>query len=154
MIQLLTLLLSFLLLGTSCDNETKRSRGGTRNNNTMARDAQPMRDVNDIPDILDTVIRDAETPDQGLGMYPDGGSVFRQTSPVNIDWVYSGPANLYFSRTEITVAQFDACLEAGRCMSANINPTTRNPDCNFGRAGYIDHPINCINWQGADEFCK
>ena len=113
-----------------------------------------MLDAYDGRDISDGGVSDADSPDQGSAIYPDGGSVFTQSAPVQLEWVYSGPAILYFTRTEITVAQYDVCVSAGACTSSNNLTTMSNPDCNYRRAGYTDHPVNCINWHGATEFCE
>ena len=54
------------------------------------------------------------------------------------------------ARTEVTVAQYRACLEApAGCTSA--------PDagdaCNWGGKDTQDHPVNCVDWYQARAFC-
>lgn len=51
-------------------------------------------------------------------------------------------------RTEVTVGQYSACVEAGACSA----PNTRN-DCNFGASGRRDHPVNCVDWEQARAYC-
>ena len=77
--------------------------------------------------------------------------VFVQTSPVAMNWVYSGPASLYFNQTEVTVAQYEACVAAGSCTSTNHDDTSSS--CNYGNTSRSDHPMNCVNWYGAGEYC-
>ena len=89
-------------------------------------------------------------PAMDAGVSSDAG-VFVQTSPVAMNWVYSGPASLYFNQTEVTVAQYEACVTAGSCTSSNHG--TSSSDCNYGDASRNDHPMNCVNWHGATEFC-
>ena len=51
------------------------------------------------------------------------------------------------SKSEVTVRQYRACVEVGAC------PEQRGGgDCNWGRAGYEEHPINCISWHSAQRF--
>lgn len=53
-------------------------------------------------------------------------------------------------RTEVTVEMFRACVEAGRCGEYRLDSSA---DCNWGRPGREDHPINCISWFDARDFC-
>jgi formylglycine-generating enzyme required for sulfatase activity len=54
-------------------------------------------------------------------------------------------------RTEITVLEYRACVQAGGCL-----PTAPQEgwDCNWGKGGVDQHPINCVDWQMADSYCK
>ncbi len=63
-------------------------------------------------------------------------------------------------RTEVTVNAYTACVHTGACAPA---PTTVNHDnsdhsledqfCNGERADRGSHPINCVDWQMATDFC-
>lgn len=66
--------------------------------------------------------------------------------------------------TEVTVAQYASCVRSGRCSPA---PTTAFwvgiPDadrarlslaCNGDRSDRQDHPVNCVDWQQADSYCR
>ena len=55
----------------------------------------------------------------------------------------------YIDRTEVTVAQFQRCVEAGACSLQS-----RWPNCNYGDASKSDHPINCVNWSQAVAYCS
>jgi sulfatase modifying factor 1 len=50
--------------------------------------------------------------------------------------------------TEVTVAAYTECVDAGGCTA----PTTA-PDCNFGMVTMVQHPINCVTWQQAADYC-
>lgn len=50
--------------------------------------------------------------------------------------------------TEVTVAAYTACVEAGGCSE----PTTGAP-CSYGIALAAQHPINCVTWQQAVDYC-
>ena len=49
--------------------------------------------------------------------------------------------------TEVTVEQYLACVEDGACDPAN------HRDCNSGDADLALHPMNCVNWFGATQYC-
>lgn len=73
-----------------------------------------------------------------------------------LKWVYSKPANVEFTKSEITVAQYEECSHAGKCTYSFRN--TPSKFCNMGRTSvdellFLDHPINCISWNEAREFC-
>jgi formylglycine-generating enzyme len=53
-------------------------------------------------------------------------------------------------RTEVTVAQFRACVEAGGCTP----PTSAHRLCTFGRPGSDAHPVNCVGYEAAAGFCR
>ena len=58
----------------------------------------------------------------------------------------------YFIDTyEVTVAQYQACVEAGGCSSTNVN--FNSTFCDFGREGRDDHPMNCVDWQQSKDYC-
>ena len=58
-------------------------------------------------------------------------------------------------KTPVTVAQYRQCVEAGGCSLKHFRPAG-NPDaCLYNRgAGYQNHPMNCVNWLGAKEYCE
>ena len=48
----------------------------------------------------------------------------------------------WIDRTEVTVAQYQACIEEGRCGT---------PDCTS--TGQGDLPVACVSWQNATDYC-
>jgi iron(II)-dependent oxidoreductase len=50
--------------------------------------------------------------------------------------------------TEVTVADYRACVAAGDCTAPNTGES-----CNWSVAGRKDHPINCVGWSQADAYC-
>jgi len=52
-------------------------------------------------------------------------------------------------KTEVTVSAYRSCVSAGRCSA----PDTEN-QCNWGRSGRDDHPINCVNHDQATAYCS
>ena len=52
-------------------------------------------------------------------------------------------------KTEVTVRQYRACVEAGACTK----PDTVN-GCNWGGFGMENNPVNCVYWNQARAFCR
>ena len=52
-------------------------------------------------------------------------------------------------RTEVTVAEYRACVEASACPRP---PIASRPNCNYGKPDRDDHPVNCVDWQQARDF--
>ena len=71
-----------------------------------------------------------------------------------ITWVYSKPAILQFAKTETTVAQYRACVESGGCKLNNHRTSSEHGYCNWGHSNRDDHPMNCVKWYGAYQFCR
>ena len=71
-----------------------------------------------------------------------------------IVWVNSHSAKTYFSWSEITVSQFEQCVTAEKCSKKNFRTVAEAPYCNIGFAERRTHPVNCVNWYGAEEFCR
>jgi formylglycine-generating enzyme required for sulfatase activity len=61
--------------------------------------------------------------------------------------------------TEVTVAQYRRCVQAGKCAPAPTTvsksdiPEDLSPFCNGDRATKNDHPVNCIDWNMARAYC-
>lgn len=52
-------------------------------------------------------------------------------------------------RTEVTLEQYQQCVEQGRCTA-----TSTGDLCNWDREGRDNHPVNCVTWEQADQYCK
>lgn len=71
----------------------------------------------------------------------------------------AGPAHpievptFWIRRTEVTVEEYAACVEAGACAA---DPPGKVPSrCNWAqRESRGDHPINCLNWSMASTYCR
>lgn len=71
------------------------------------------------------------------------------------------PFNIH--KTEVTVGQYQACVQTGQCRPASstvywegieaADILLLSPFCNAGKPGRENHPINCISWQEANEYC-
>jgi cysteine-rich repeat protein len=59
------------------------------------------------------------------------------------------------SRAEVTVAQYTLCVDAKVNGDPDgCNSPVRSSRCNYGRAGYENHPMNCINFAEATTYVK
>jgi len=72
----------------------------------------------------------------------------------SIEWSHSRPAGIQFAKSETTMAQFRACVEAGACESEHYKTKSDNERCNWGHEDRDSHPMNCVDWYGADAFCR
>ncbi len=60
-------------------------------------------------------------------------------------------------RTEVTAAQYRACVDAGQCSDATLEGArTVDPTgpCTAHADGADVHPINCVTWHQARGFCE
>lgn len=71
-----------------------------------------------------------------------------------VEWVYSKPAGVYFTKTEVTAGQFKQCVNAGGCKKETRLTKPDYKKCNSVRSGRNNHPMNCVDWYEADLFCK
>jgi serine/threonine-protein kinase len=71
-------------------------------------------------------------------------------------------AGFWIDRLEVTVRDFRACVEVGVCSSEELaTPLSRGRvdeawawACNWGKAGRDLAPINCVDWQQAERYCR
>jgi formylglycine-generating enzyme required for sulfatase activity len=64
-------------------------------------------------------------------------------------------------RTEVTVEAFALCVAAGACSEEGLTMPfwSGRPQaewafaCNWGKEGWEQHPINCVDWYQARAFC-
>ncbi|MEO8180690.1 MAG: SUMF1/EgtB/PvdO family nonheme iron enzyme [Deltaproteobacteria bacterium] len=89
----------------------------------------------------------------------------RRTLPAAEGALEPRSAPFCLGRSEVTVAEFEACVAASGCEPVERDPdaAANNPgsapaapaafECNFGRAGRERHPINCVSFPQAQRFC-
>jgi formylglycine-generating enzyme required for sulfatase activity len=53
--------------------------------------------------------------------------------------------------TEVTADAYAICVRQGRCSDTGL---ACEGAATYGKPGLGDHPINCIDWKQADDYCK
>jgi len=75
------------------------------------------------------------------------GAQAPETGELLPTWVSWPDGTRAITATEVTVAQYTACVEAGSCDPAH------HTDCNFADRTRSDHPMNCVDYFGAEQYC-
>ncbi len=76
------------------------------------------------------------------GSFQMGSTKHTTTRPIND--VYVAPFQI--SKTEVTVAQYDACFKAGGCDHLGREA------CNSSQSDRENHPVNCATWHQAQVY--
>jgi len=53
---------------------------------------------------------------------------------------------------EVSVSKYKNCVDANTCTKPITNST--NKLCNYGSFSRLEHPVNCITWQQARDYCS
>ena len=53
---------------------------------------------------------------------------------------------------EVTVAEYQRCMDGGACRRPDDH--ARNQYCNLDAPKRADHPMNCVDWSDAVDFCE
>ena len=57
-------------------------------------------------------------------------------------------------KTPVTVAEFERCVAANACTSEHYYTVSDGSYCNYNRGeNWKNHPMNCVDWDGAKEYC-
>ena len=86
------------------------------------------------------------------GTYAMGQEGWHWSTPVHTVTV----PDFEMTRTEVTVAQYRACVEAKVCTAPDIRLVWRNQrgDCNWKQADRADHPVTCVSRPQAETFAR
>lgn len=57
-------------------------------------------------------------------------------------------------RYEVTVRQYEACVARGICTKPEPHNRDLRPTCNYGLGLRASHPINCLSWTQARQYCQ
>ena len=135
------------------DAATQVADAGAMTDATTPADSGVAPDADGHPDA--TAPLDSGTPLDATAPQDGGAAMDASTPPGMLDWgrAMTSTASLYFTRSEVTVDQYAACVQQGACRPATFDTMTDDVTCNTGHAGRGDHPMNCVDWFGAEAFC-
>lgn len=68
----------------------------------------------------------------------------------------------FIDRTEVTVAAYRSCVQAGRCSAKAVMMPVEDDEpqpnaakeCNWNHPDRDEHPINCVDWYQARDYCR
>jgi formylglycine-generating enzyme required for sulfatase activity len=64
--------------------------------------------------------------------------------------------SFFIDRTEVTVSAYGDCVTAGACptlVEGDNYSTNHSSICTYGKAGFEQHPVNCITHDEAEKYC-
>ena len=61
-------------------------------------------------------------------------------------------STFWMDRTEVTVAQYEKCVRAHRCVPPGSYVQRRT--CNWKAPNRRNHPVNCVSWVNAKNYCR
>lgn len=87
--------------------------------------------------------RKTRPPPRGMAQIAAGVTLLERDTSTKV------PA-FRIDRAEVTVRAYQRCVEAGGCSDKNLASMTT---CNYGRPGRDLHPLNCVTWKQANDYC-
>jgi eukaryotic-like serine/threonine-protein kinase len=136
---------------TSAPTPTKRA------SLTETATAVPSPSQTPLPEAGDTRIR---SQDKALMVYVPAGSFLRgSTDADEMATEFEKPQRevyleaFWIDRTEVTVGQYRACVDAGGCAPPMETSSATRPDYYDGGA-FDDYPVLWVNWYDADTYCR
>lgn len=115
----------------------------------------------DLSEVDQPVDMPAWSTPEGMVNIPQGsfimGTSLEENFNAHLQSEYP-PHQVYLSRYaidryEVTVAQYAECVEQGACLPLG-EATLFGELCNDDVVERADHPINCVDWERANTFCK
>jgi formylglycine-generating enzyme required for sulfatase activity len=105
-----------------------------------------------------TVPKSIGAPPTGMVLVPAGrfqpGGEMSQNPFITV-------TSLFIDETEVTVSAYAACVQAGRCDALSVNAVpgqgsqlVASAECNYGARGRENHPMNCVDWNQANAYCR
>jgi formylglycine-generating enzyme required for sulfatase activity len=84
----------------------------------------------------------------GMKAIPEGTFSMGERVDVSLD-------SYCLDTREVTVAEYAACVDAGGCTAPELPATAPGGPsvCNWPASEDLAHPINCISWEQARQYC-
>jgi formylglycine-generating enzyme required for sulfatase activity len=95
----------------------------------------------------------APTPEavpEGMVVVPEGYFLVGGESPENTPRHEGVVGRFFLDEHEVTVGAYQGCVDSKVCKPMRKD----NPFCNVLFTDRDDHPVNCVDWNDADAFCK
>ncbi len=151
------------------------------NDSDKSDDNDPLTDIEEGDDADADVVTDDDSGDEkpevvdGMAIIPAGSF---KMGCVEGDEICNDPDALGFVKsenpqhevqmdsfligsTEVTVAEYRKCVEAGACANSEKSHFYRTPAddamfafCNFDSSREENHPMNCVSFAGAKAYCE
>lgn len=80
-----------------------------------------------------------------IGCHADDKSCYDDERPARVVRL----AHFAMQRTEVTMEAYDICVAEGTCPKAG-----KGEGCDWQRGGFEGHPINCVSWDAAVDYCQ
>ncbi len=157
-----------LVAETAGDDSSEMRASAGEAGNAQASAAPPRSHVTERPIDVKSGVTAPLTCPPGMAFIPAGEFFMGSDEPDALD--SEGPAHhvllsaYCIDLNEVTVSQYKACSDAGKCRRASkvnvwmdIDAEQRaafDPLCNMNDpGGRADHPVNCLTWQMSQDFC-
>jgi len=108
-------------------------------------------DVPDVPDVPAAPAGMELIPAKSfmMGRVPGDTQFESDETPQHTVYVDAFYIDVY----EVTVAKYQACVDAGKCKT-EPKDATYSSYCNWKAAGKEQHPVNCVTWFQAKAYCE
>jgi formylglycine-generating enzyme required for sulfatase activity len=171
--------LSLSLAPVSCGDKAADGKGDEKKAADDKADTKTADAKGDTKSEEDTK---AEDPPKAEGPCPesmaliDGGTFFIGTQKESGVLATARPSHkvrissFCIDKNEVTAADYDACVEAGKCEAAHadsfypqggtdadawVDEREKFSElCNTGKDDRKNHPINCVTWYQASKYCE
>ncbi len=158
---------------TRLDRQTERPTDSVVSSNPLPSMVAASPTPSSTPTTTATASRRTDCP-EGMLLIPGGKFTMGSDKPVMKGAQPAHQAILdtfCFDAREVTAAEFQACSDKGDCKRppehlnwprAKTMPEAQHQSklqlysewCNFGKPDRARHPINCITWAAANDYCR
>jgi len=81
-----------------------------------------------------------------MGCHPEADKNCELDEPVDRTVILP---SFWMDRTEVTVAEYARCVKAKACKAPR-----KGSYCNWNKKGRARHPVNCVTWTQAYDYCQ